>query len=324
VLVAFVVFFWLGDGIQSAKWLSASEKALLQSNLERESTAKTHGVAAALKSPRVWLLTIILLTFNTGFYGLAFWLPSIIRASGVQSTLNIGLLSAIPYLSAVVVMLLNAAHSRKTGERRLHAAIPACVGGVGLILSALFANNIPANLLDISRSDSVGHRSRGRYRTDQLGRQSLRLYRLDDYRAGQAVDRQHQQRHLCAGCVPACELRTHPVDSQEHARPRERLNTRLLSSKKHNKHKKHKQKRPDLFTKVGALFLLLIAGGLRRRQGACHSRILPCARAQSRQPSSGHVPIFYLILFYPVNKSRQRRSGPLPKTRACDHFVSGL
>ena len=147
VLVAFVVFFWLGDGIQSAKWLSASEKALLQSNLERESTAKTHGVAAALKSPRVWLLTIILLTFNTGFYGLAFWLPSIIRASGVQSTLNIGLLSAIPYLSAVVVMLLNAAHSRKTGERRLHAAIPACVGGVGLILSALFANNIPVSII---------------------------------------------------------------------------------------------------------------------------------------------------------------------------------
>jgi MFS family permease len=147
VLVAFVVFFWLGDGIQSAKWLSASEKALLQSNLERESTAKTHGVAAALKSPRVWLLTIILLTFNTGFYGLAFWLPSIIRASGVQSTLNIGLLSAIPYLSAVVVMLLNAAHSRKTGERRLHAAIPACVGGVGLILSALFANNIPVSIV---------------------------------------------------------------------------------------------------------------------------------------------------------------------------------
>ncbi|MGA7816049.1 MFS transporter, partial [Caballeronia sp.] len=147
MLVAFVVFFWLGDGIQSAKWLSASEKALLQSNLERESTAKTHGVAAALKSPRVWLLTLILLTFNTGFYGLAFWLPSIIRASGVQSTLNIGLLSAIPYLSAVVVMLLNAAHSRKTGERRLHAAIPACVGGVGLILSAFFANNVPVSIV---------------------------------------------------------------------------------------------------------------------------------------------------------------------------------
>ncbi|MGC2036797.1 MFS transporter, partial [Paraburkholderia caledonica] len=147
ILVAFVVLFRMGNGIQSANWLTASEKALLQRNLEQESSKKTHSVAAALKSPRVWLLTFILLTFNTGFYGLAFWLPSIIKASGVKSTLNIGLLTAIPYLSAVAAMILNAWHSRKTGERRLHAAIPACIGGIGLILSAAFANNVALSIV---------------------------------------------------------------------------------------------------------------------------------------------------------------------------------
>ncbi|PYE24283.1 sugar phosphate permease [Paraburkholderia silvatlantica] len=147
ILVAFVVLLCMGDGIQSAKWLSAAEKAVLQKNLEQESAKKTHSAVAALKSPRVWLLTFILLTFNTGFYGLAFWLPSIIKASGVKSTFNIGLLTAIPYLSAVAAMLWNASHSRKTGERRLHAAIPACVGGVGLILSALFAHNVPLSIV---------------------------------------------------------------------------------------------------------------------------------------------------------------------------------
>ncbi|MDQ0625650.1 MFS transporter [Paraburkholderia graminis] len=152
ILVAFVVLFRMGDGIQSATWLTQSEKALLQRNLEQESAKKTHSVGAALRSPRVWLLTFILLTFNTGFYGLAFWLPSIIKASGVKSTLNIGLLTAIPYLSAVVAMLWNASHSRKTGERRLHAAIPAFIGGVGLILSALFANNVPVSIVFLTIS----------------------------------------------------------------------------------------------------------------------------------------------------------------------------
>lgn len=152
ILVAFVVLFRMGDGIQSATWLTSSEKALLQRNLEQESSKKTHKVGAALRSPRVWLLTFILLTFNTGFYGLAFWLPSIIKASGVKSTLNIGLLTAIPYLSAVVAMLWNASHSRKTGERRLHAAIPAFIGGVGLILSALFANNVPVSIVFLTIS----------------------------------------------------------------------------------------------------------------------------------------------------------------------------
>ncbi|WP_248323917.1 MULTISPECIES: MFS transporter [unclassified Caballeronia] len=146
ILVAFVVLFRMGDGIQSAKWLTDAEKALLHKNLQQESAKKTHSVAAALKSPRVWLLTFILLTFNTGFYGLAFWLPSIIKASGVKSTFNIGLLTAIPYMCAVVAMSWNGAHSRKTGERRLHAAIPACIGGLGLILSAHFANNVPLSI----------------------------------------------------------------------------------------------------------------------------------------------------------------------------------
>ncbi|TDV37338.1 nitrate/nitrite transporter NarK [Paraburkholderia caballeronis] len=147
IVVAFVVLAWLGNGIQSAKWLTASEKAMLESNLERESGKKDHRIGAALKSPRVWLLTFILLTFNTGFYGLAFWLPSIIKASGVQSTFHIGLLTAIPYLTAIVAMVWNASHSRKTGERRLHAAIPSAIGGVFLILSALFANNVPVAIV---------------------------------------------------------------------------------------------------------------------------------------------------------------------------------
>ncbi|MCO1373177.1 MFS transporter [Burkholderia multivorans] len=152
ILVAFVVLAFMGDGIASAKWLSASEKALLQRNLEQESTRKTHSIGAAFRNPHVWLLTFILLTFNTGFYGLAFWLPSIIRASGVQSPLSIGLLTAIPYLSAVVAMLWNAAHSRRTGERRLHAAIPAGIGGVGLMLSAFFASNVPLSILFLTIS----------------------------------------------------------------------------------------------------------------------------------------------------------------------------
>jgi len=148
ILVAFVVLACLGNGIQSATWLSASEKAMLESNLAREARAgkKAHRIGAALTSPRVWLLTFILLTFNTGFYGLAFWLPSIIKASGVESTFHIGLLTAIPYLCAIGAMVWNAAHSRKTGERRMHAAIPAAIGGAFLILSAAFAHDVPLSI----------------------------------------------------------------------------------------------------------------------------------------------------------------------------------
>jgi hypothetical protein len=44
-------------------------------------------------------------------------------------------------------MFLNARHSNRTGERRLHAAIPAFIGGCGLILSAVFAHNVGLSIV---------------------------------------------------------------------------------------------------------------------------------------------------------------------------------
>jgi hypothetical protein len=45
-----------------------------------------------------------LLRFVTGQYALTFWMPTLVKASGVTGNFNIGLLSAIPFLCAIVVM----------------------------------------------------------------------------------------------------------------------------------------------------------------------------------------------------------------------------
>jgi MFS family permease len=147
VIMAFVVIACLCDNIDKAKWLSAAEKAMLKANLQTDSTGKVTRISEVFLNPRVWLLVLILLTFNTGFYGLAFWMPSIIKSTGITSTVQIGLLTAIPYGVATVIMLLNARHSNRTGERRLHAAIPAFIGCIGLSLSAFFAHNLVLSVL---------------------------------------------------------------------------------------------------------------------------------------------------------------------------------
>lgn len=142
VIMAVVVFTCLCDNIDKAHWLSADEKQLLKANLQQDNQGKVSRLSEVFFNPRVWLLVFILLTFNTGFYGLAFWMPSIIKSAGITSSFDIGLLTAIPYGVAVIAMLLNARHSNRTGERRLHAAIPAFIGGCGLILSAFFSDNL--------------------------------------------------------------------------------------------------------------------------------------------------------------------------------------
>lgn len=105
VVLGLVVYLWLNDGIDSAKWLSPDERVLLRDNLDSENHKKKGRIRDAIRNPYVWLLSGIELAFSTGFYGLVFWLPSIIKASGVQNPLDIGFLAAIPYLVAVITMV---------------------------------------------------------------------------------------------------------------------------------------------------------------------------------------------------------------------------
>jgi MFS family permease len=154
LVMAFVVLAFMANNIDAAKWLTPQEKALLKANLETDNKGKASSLREVFFNGRVWLLVLILLTFNTGFYGLAFWMPSIIKSAGVANPLDIGLLTAIPYGIAVIAMTLNARHSNKTGERRLHAAIPAIIGGIGLILSAWFASNVVLSIIFLSVSAS--------------------------------------------------------------------------------------------------------------------------------------------------------------------------
>lgn len=154
VVMAFVVLAFMANNIDAAKWLSPQEKAMLKANLESDSKGKATSLREVFFNGRVWLLVLILLTFNTGFYGLAFWMPSIIKSAGVSNPMDIGLLTAIPYGIAVIAMTLNARHSNKTGERRWHAAIPAIIGGIGLILSAYFASNVVLSIIFLSVSAS--------------------------------------------------------------------------------------------------------------------------------------------------------------------------
>lgn len=141
VVMGILVFVFLPDHIRSAKWLNDNEKTFLEARLQTGSAEKSGTFGSAVRDWRVWYLALILLTFNTGFYGLSFWLPSILKSAGVGSTLMVGMLSAIPYVFAVVIMIFNGKHSGKTDELRWHAAIPAFVGAAGLLLSVLFTHN---------------------------------------------------------------------------------------------------------------------------------------------------------------------------------------
>ncbi|MGG1944558.1 MFS transporter [Trinickia sp. NRRL B-1857] len=142
VLAGVLVFFLLDDRIQKARWLTNEEKQLLERNIALEDAGKEElSLGTVLASGRVWLMSLIYLSFVMGLYGVSFWLPTIIKATGVTDAFSIGLLSAIPFAVAVVAMIVVARSADKRRERRWHVAIPGLAGALGLVLSVGWAHN---------------------------------------------------------------------------------------------------------------------------------------------------------------------------------------
>jgi nitrate/nitrite transporter NarK len=92
---------------------------------------------AALTSARLWIVSLPYFCIVIAFYGISFWLPQIVQASSGYSSAMVVLLSAIPYVSATIGIILIGSHSDRTGERHWHVAIPCLIGAVGFLLTVL-------------------------------------------------------------------------------------------------------------------------------------------------------------------------------------------
>ncbi|MDD0810990.1 MFS transporter [Curvibacter sp. RS43] len=153
LLIGVAVLVYLDNNIAQAKWLSADEKKLLQSEIDKDQAhgAKgPHSVAEVFKDGRIWWMAAIYFAFVMGQYALTFWLPSLVKATGVQGNLNVGLLSAIPFLCAIVAMNLFGRSADQRRERRWHLIIPAAMGAVGFTVAASFAHNTTVSLVFLS------------------------------------------------------------------------------------------------------------------------------------------------------------------------------
>ncbi len=151
VLLGLATLAYLDNGIASAKWLSTEEKRLLQRGIDGENQSKQHVSALqGMRSPRVWLFALVYFSVVMGLYGLGFWLPLLLRSTGVSDPRTIGWLVAIPYGASIVAMVLVGRSSDARGELRWHVALPALVGAAGLALSTLWPHDTLAAVLTLT------------------------------------------------------------------------------------------------------------------------------------------------------------------------------
>lgn len=151
--LAVVAFFYLTNKPSEAKWLTDRQKTLLAEDLEREAVVtgvQKHGrFVDAIKDPRFFSLAIMAAAMISGLAGLALWIPTIIRESGIKDMVTVGLLSALPYVFGVVAQQMIARSSDRRQERRWHAAAPALFGALSWLCLPLAQGNVVLSVMAV-------------------------------------------------------------------------------------------------------------------------------------------------------------------------------
>lgn len=116
-------FFWwrlVQDKPKEATWLTEPEKMALEEQLqaEQQGIKPVKNYAEAFKSRTVILLSLQYALWSIGVYGFVMWLPSIIKAAPNMDIVRTGWLSSVPYLLAIIGMLLASYFSDKTLNRK--------------------------------------------------------------------------------------------------------------------------------------------------------------------------------------------------------------
>ncbi|MDH0649820.1 MFS transporter [Pseudomonas sp. GD03858] len=138
VLLGLVVLKALPDSFEQVAWLDAEQKRALREEIAGEERRKPiSSIRGLLGDRQVWLLVAVYFAVMLAVNTLAFWMPTLIHAAGIDSDGQVGLLSAIPYLAGCLFMLGCGRSSDRHRERRWHLCVPLLMAAAGIALAGV-------------------------------------------------------------------------------------------------------------------------------------------------------------------------------------------
>lgn len=90
-----------------------------------------------LGSLNMWKLILIYFCYQTGIYGFAMWLPTILRNLTSSGMTGIGFLSTLPYFACIAGLYIFGHLSDKSGNRKKYVALP-LLGFAACFLASAF------------------------------------------------------------------------------------------------------------------------------------------------------------------------------------------
>ncbi len=142
VLWGIVWLFIVNDRPSEAKWIEPRAAQILEDQFSREQVgiAPVGAVRKALVRGDVILLSVQYFFWSLGVYGFVLWLPTIVRKGEGASMSVTGVLSAIPYLAAILAMLFISHVSDRKQRRRGLVWPPLFAAGLALTGSFFLAD----------------------------------------------------------------------------------------------------------------------------------------------------------------------------------------
>ncbi len=144
VLLGFAIPWLVADGPRDAKWLTPRERDVVLHALETEE--RDHPVESlwsAVTDKRILILAGIQFGFLMGSYGLAVWLPLILKGHDLTNT-EVGWLAALPFLLACIVLILWAQQVDRSGRRIANLVASCVLATIGFVLSIVVASPVPS------------------------------------------------------------------------------------------------------------------------------------------------------------------------------------
>lgn len=152
VILGFAAFFLLSNRPTDASWLNQEQKAWLSTTIQAENEKKKAighiSLWQLLRHKHIWVMALIYAGASAAGSTLSVWSPQLLKSFGLDN-FTTGLVNAIPYGLASILMIIWGRSSDRSGERRWHTALTLFLIAGGL-LSAFITNSLTGSVVILS------------------------------------------------------------------------------------------------------------------------------------------------------------------------------
>lgn len=140
MLFGVVTFFFLTNRPREAQWLNPEEREWLENTMEAERAdvqkRRHFSLKDALLSPIVLVLGFVYFCTQMPGYGFQMWIPQVLQSFGGLTNIQIGFITSIPFLFALIGLGILGWSSDRTMERKWHFIAGTVLAGGGMIIGA--------------------------------------------------------------------------------------------------------------------------------------------------------------------------------------------